>query len=70
MYARLVHNQSIFNTYLADGSKDRFNFKKHVACIVVIVSVEVGKVTEVSHGHHPTECQAKILANLNKSGLF
>ena len=53
----------MLRTDLADGSKDRFDFQKHVAGIVVVVLVEVGKVSDVSKSHNPIQNQTKNLVN-------
>ena len=59
----------MLRTDLADGSKDRFDFQKHVAGIVVVVMVEVVKVSDVSKSHNPIQHQTKNLANHNESIL-
>ena len=59
----------MLHTDLADGSKDGFEFQKHVAGIVVVVLVEVGKVRDVNKSHNPIQHQTKNLAKLNESIL-
>ena len=59
----------LLHTDLADGSKDGFEFQKHVAGIVVVVLVEVGKVRDVNKSHNPIQHQTKNLAKLNESIL-